>query len=399
MAILPITLAYQPRKADRLQDAVSKNLILEQTGVRKRPGLSAPLDGGTAGQGLYFNNLDLFLVIDDALYTLNSQYSNFTVFPAPDPTDSIAFVKDGFYYWLWTDGSTVWTVYRTTNPATGFTLYGTVSDADLPTGFSTPSGRFVILGSFVYYISNKTYNSDIYRSSDVLTWTHIATAPYAARLFPGFVVYNDKLWVLGGRDAGTNPLNDVWSSSDGVTWIQVTTSAAWSPAEKIAAVAHNGLLFVILPATSGERPVWKTTNGSVWENLINTNAIPFLGDAAYPFSLRSSIWLYGPGTSYRSVDGADWIPFNTPGLLINSLGAIGNVLNLNIWLNYREFGSAAKVASSNTLLFIGNLSTPTVPGQMFELSSISSTVSSAGLVIKSLKDLYYYNGTTLVKVS
>jgi hypothetical protein len=40
------------------------------------------------------------------------------------------------------------------------------------------------------------------------------------------VVFDNKIWVLGGNNSPTY-LNDVWYSSDGVNWTQATADA-WS---------------------------------------------------------------------------------------------------------------------------------------------------------------------------
>ena len=51
----------------------------------------------------------------------------------------------------------------------------------------------------------------------VLADDSAATDRWPARNDHSSVVFNGRLWVIGGYD-GTNRLNDVWSSEDGVTW-------------------------------------------------------------------------------------------------------------------------------------------------------------------------------------
>jgi len=51
-----------------------------------------------------------------------------------------------------------------------------------------------------------------------------ANADFSGRPEHTSVVFNNKMWVIGGIDGG-NRLNDVWQSSDGITWSQATDNA------------------------------------------------------------------------------------------------------------------------------------------------------------------------------
>ena len=43
----------------------------------------------------------------------------------------------------------------------------------------------------------------------------------------GFMVFNKNMYLLGGIDNSTTYMNDVWSSSEGKTWTQITDNATW----------------------------------------------------------------------------------------------------------------------------------------------------------------------------
>ena len=62
--------------------------------------------------------------------------------------------------------------------------------------------------------------SDVWTSTDGAAWTAVPqVAPVPARYGARALVFDGKLWILGGYggDLGTQ-LNDVWSSTDGATW-------------------------------------------------------------------------------------------------------------------------------------------------------------------------------------
>ena len=68
--------------------------------------------------------------------------------------------------------------------------------------------------------------NDVWSSEDATTWTSLTSkAAWAGRKNFGMIVYNKKIWVLGGLMAGLGgkqvPSNSIWSSSDGVEWLQV----------------------------------------------------------------------------------------------------------------------------------------------------------------------------------
>src|SRR3989338_3426191 len=59
------------------------------------------------------------------------------------------------------------------------------------------------------------------------SWTKVAeSVAWSPRVNHAVLVYNNKMWVLGGWSGGVN--TDVWSSSDGVSLSSVTSSAPWS---------------------------------------------------------------------------------------------------------------------------------------------------------------------------
>ena len=77
-----------------------------------------------------------------------------------------------------------------------------------------------------------SYFNDTWTSTDGTTWTQelANTASPGPNQFPtrgqaSGMVYNNKMWIIGGY-SGTNYLNDVWSSSDGVSWTKTLSDTA-----------------------------------------------------------------------------------------------------------------------------------------------------------------------------
>ncbi|HEY8388202.1 MAG TPA: DUF6242 domain-containing protein, partial [Parasegetibacter sp.] len=88
--------------------------------------------------------------------------------------------------------------------------------------------------------------NDVWNSVDGQQWTRLtADAGFLPRSAPAVFVYKNKIWMVGGRDNGGNSLNEIWTSSDGQIWTQVTTQTPPPNRWGHAVVAHNNQLFLI----------------------------------------------------------------------------------------------------------------------------------------------------------
>jgi hypothetical protein len=114
-------------------------------------------------------------------------------------------------------------------------------------------------------------------------WTEVtATTPWRPRNMYGAVVFNGQMWVLGGAQAESSYLNDVWSSPDGTNWTEVTAAAPWSARNDLAAVVFNGQMWVLGGAHTKRQQhfndVWSSSDGTNWMEVT----------AAAPWSARSA---------------------------------------------------------------------------------------------------------------
>ena len=96
-------------------------------------------------------------------------------------------------------------------------------------------------------------------------------APWSTRAGLGCVVFQGRLWVLGGTGTAHNgtQVNDVWSSVDGLQWRQELASAPWHSRWAHASFAFAGKLWVIGGLTSVEpirnlNDIWSSPDGKRW---------------------------------------------------------------------------------------------------------------------------------------
>ena len=163
-----------------------------------------------------------------------------------------------------------------------------------------------------------SYLDDVWSSSDGVTWEEVtADAPWSARWGHSSVVFDGKLWVIGGISNGSY-LDDVWSSTDGATWTQVTIAGgSWSGRYSHSSVVFSGKLWVI----GGDRSynediflddVWSSTDGVTWEE--RPTMLPGLAAIVHSsVAFDGKLWVIGglDGINYlddvwSSSDGVIW---------------------------------------------------------------------------------------------
>jgi hypothetical protein len=81
--------------------------------------------------------------------------------------------------------------------------------------------------------------------------------------------FNGRLWAIGGAGPSDVYYNDVWSSTNGARWTQVTAAAVFVPRKHHSSGAFNGRLFIFggSNGSSWEQPmneIWSSTDGSAW---------------------------------------------------------------------------------------------------------------------------------------
>ena len=120
-------------------------------------------------------------------------------------------------------------LYRTTNPFGGWKIV----DRNIPEGFSTSPGVYyddkiwLIGGS---QIDQQKTSRGVWcldpTKNDQTTWHQYPDAGWPARMGHAVVVFQKRIWVMGGRDQAGNALNDVWTFDVGKSkWTRVHETA------------------------------------------------------------------------------------------------------------------------------------------------------------------------------
>jgi leucine-zipper-like transcriptional regulator 1 len=216
---------------------------------------------------------------------------------------------------------------------------GTSTPTNLP-GTSTPTGTPTPnpFGGFVWGAALANNASP-------------GSTQFPERQSPTGLIYNNAMWLIGGFNTTNDYLNDVWSSTNGVSWTNVLPDlTGGSSTQFIGRTTHTSLVYNnamwVIGGANGLlggylNDVWTSTNGSVWTQTASgasANIFP-ARDSHASVVFNNTMWVIGGvnGTGFlndvwASTDGANWYEA-TPGAAFS--GRFGHacvVFNNAMWV-------------------------------------------------------------------
>ena len=202
--------------------------------------------------------------------------------------------EESYYQWVNVTNSAAW------NPRDG--AGGLVYD-----------GKMWLIGGWNPSILTKKCSNDVWSSTDGANWTQVKANTFTDSYDPatdwegrhtaGYVVYQDKMWIVGGDPLQGHYQYDVWNSTDGANWTHVNENnpVPWGPR-----ALHHTLVF----------------DGKIW--VMGGQTTPQFAPADEHF--YNDIW--------NSTDGVNWTQVQTEGEMWCPRGQIGNsvVFNGRMWI-------------------------------------------------------------------
>jgi len=180
----------------------------------------------------------------------------------------------------------------------------------------------VVFDNKIWVLGGYDYRNDVWYSSDGVNWTRAtANAGWSPRYVHTSVVFDNKIWILGGDDGSRR--NDVWYSSDGVNWTRATANAGWSPRYQHTSVVFDNKIWVLGGHDGSRRnDVWYSSDGVNWTRATaNADWSPRYGHTSVVFdnkiwvlggddgSRRNDVWYSSDGVNWtRATDNAGWSP-------------------------------------------------------------------------------------------
>ena len=186
-------------------------------------------------------------------------------------------------------------------------------------------------------------NNEVWSSTDGTKWdlvrgntfkdsTFDPTKDWEGRHTAGYVVHQDKMWIVGGDCNQGHYHSDVWNSENGRDWTFVNPKAPvpWGPRALHYTVAHQGKIWVIGGQTVPNiakaedrfyRDVWTSVDGVTWTEVKPKEPFwPQRGMIGASAVFQGRIWILGGGTYdtptqparkffndvWSSADGVEW---------------------------------------------------------------------------------------------
>ena len=206
----------------------------------------------------------------------------------------IAIVDTGIDYTNPTFGGDVFTTWNSSGPTTAKIVGGVdlVGDNYVPGDTSTllrdpdPMDQHghgthvagIAAGYGAIDDGTSGLQNDVWRSSNGTDWTEVTpTAPWPKHWLHTSEVFQEKMYVLGGSKKVTPEFsddidNDVWRSNDGETWEKVLSFSRWSNRYGHTSLIFDGKIWVIggltidYPTTKRyAEDVWSSLDGEEWE--------------------------------------------------------------------------------------------------------------------------------------
>lgn len=198
------------------------------------------------------------------------------------------------------------------------------------------------------------YTNEVWSSFDGQNWTQELNAGWSPRVNFAVTRFNGSLWAFGGNAKENNSFvnkNDVWSSvgSSGV-WNPVNAVSAWSPRQGHAAVAFNNKLWILggLDAGGYKNDVWSSSNGVSWiqevasanwpirafhKALVFDSKLWIMGGSAGASDFKNDVWYSADGINWTQSGLADWPGRSDFGVAVfnNKMWVLGGRAGSNLY--------------------------------------------------------------------
>ncbi len=165
-------------------------------------------------------------------------------------------------------------------------------------------------------------NNEVWSSQDGLDWKLDKPNTFLDRKFDtssdwegrhtaGYVVFRDKMWIIGGDVNQSHYQHDVWNSTDGRNWVHVNKGrdVPWGPRALHYTFVLNGKIWILggqtMPAFSKTpddkerfyRDCWNTTDGVRWTRVRPSEpAWTPRGMIGGNVVFKNRVWVLGGGT-------------------------------------------------------------------------------------------------------
>jgi hypothetical protein len=187
--------------------------------------------------------------------------------------------------------------------------------SDLPMTLVHQDKMWIMGGWYNGRLKGHSASNEVWASTDGAQWEQVSkNAGWSPRIAAGAVVFQGKMWILGGTENyyfgdKKSLKNDVWSSADGKEWKLATANAGWSPRAYHQAVVHAGKIWIMgggnyVPEYQAFNDVWCSNDGVKWTQVTDKAAwTPRIWFSAVTY--RDRMWVLGGWSNNPAKNWAD----------------------------------------------------------------------------------------------
>jgi Kelch motif len=156
-------------------------------------------------------------------------------------------------------------------------------DSWIPSGFATSPG--VYFKDHIWLVGGSQIDPD--NTSNIVwrldpkkkVWQKVGAALWPSRMGHAVLVFQNKIWVMGGRDPSGNALNDVWAcDGESGNWTRVSQETLWEPRCLCYPTVWNKEIWLYGGASAPFssklfKDLWSSADGKKWEQRKLTNIL------------------------------------------------------------------------------------------------------------------------------
>ncbi len=170
----------------------------------------------------------------------------------------------------------------------------------------------IIFNNKLYVIAANanTGNMKVWSTVDGENWTEDTSNAFSARISQKTVVFNNAMYVIGGEGGLSNTrLNEIWTSTDGVNWSIISNNTSVFPEINWhTATVYNNKVWIIGGRTNTSvytNDIYYSENLQDWTKYSELNPIDPIAQHA-TLLYDNALWVFGGSIGFEETTGKIW---------------------------------------------------------------------------------------------
>ncbi|WP_109851923.1 hypothetical protein [Aquimarina sp. AU58] len=178
-----------------------------------------------------------------------------------------------------------------------------ISWSELSPPFGALSAHETLVYNSKMYVTkgNRTTNqTEVWSTANGLNWIQETDNAFPGRAGQKGVVFNDTMYLLGGEDIAANKVNEIWTSTNGSLWTEVSPTTLFSERNAHSATVYNDKVWVIAGKdnlTEFNNEIWYSSDMMTWTSYEGPRPGREGINSYTALVFNDEIWLFGGNQS------------------------------------------------------------------------------------------------------